>query len=66
MYKISKGVATITFIATVLIFWLSKSPTWQGIGIGLSLFGLAGLVVDYFSQHRSLEYYHAILTALNG
>lgn len=65
MYKISKTVATIAFITTLLIFWLSKSPIWQGIGIGVALFGLAGLIVDFFSQHRAMEYYDAIITALN-
>ncbi|WP_281669868.1 hypothetical protein [Segatella buccae] len=66
MYKISKAVATVTFLATILIFWLSKSPTWHAVGIGLSLFGLAGLVVDFFSQHRSLDYYQAIIKALGA
>lgn len=66
MYKISKAVATVTFLATILIFWLTKTPTWHAWGIGLSIFGLAGLLVDYFSQHRALEYYNAILAVFNG
>lgn len=64
MYVISKTVATVAFLSTLLIFWFSTSPTWQGIGIGLSLFGLAGLAVDFFSQHRAEAYYRAILAAL--
>lgn len=64
-YKISKAVATVFFLATILIFWFTKNPTWQGIGIGLSLFGLVGLVVDYFSEERASIYYHKILEFLN-
>ncbi|MDO4879817.1 MAG: hypothetical protein Q3983_00915 [Capnocytophaga sp.] len=65
-YVISKVVATVCFIATLLIFWFSKSYTWQGVGIGLTYFGLVGLVVDYFSQHRAEEYYEHILRFING
>ena len=64
-YKISKTVATLFFLITILIFWFTKNPTWQGAGIGLSLFGLAGLVVDYFSEERASIYYHKILEFLN-
>ncbi|MFT3739086.1 MAG: hypothetical protein QM786_10030 [Breznakibacter sp.] len=63
-YVISKIVATVFFTATLLIFWTTKNPTWQGIGIGLTLFALAGLVVDYFSQERADIYYKTILDAL--
>lgn len=63
MYVISKVVAMVCFIVTLLIFWLAKSPTWQGWGIALAFFGLTGLIVDYFSQHRAMEYY-AVLTKL--
>lgn len=64
-YKVSKIVATVLFLATLLIFWTTQNPTWMGIGIGFTYFGLAGLVVDYFSQERAAIYYEAILQALN-
>lgn len=64
-YTISKLVATVCFPLTLLIFWLSRNPTWQGIGLGLACFALAGLVVDYFSQERADTYYKAILAALH-
>lgn len=66
MYTISKVVAVVTFVGTILIFWLTKNPTWQAVGLSLSYFGLAGLVVDFFSQHRSFEYYDAICKALES
>lgn len=63
-YKISKAVATIFFLATIFIFWFTKNSTWQGIGIGLTLFGLVGLIVDYFSEERAGIYYQEILKIL--
>ncbi len=63
-YLISKIVATAFFAGTLLIFWTTKNPAGQGIGIGIALFALAGLVVDYFSQERADIYYTAISEAL--
>jgi hypothetical protein len=63
-YKISKIVATVAFLLTLIIFWYTKNPTWMGIGIGLTYFALAGLVVDYFSQERADIYYKHILETL--
>lgn len=63
-YTTSKIVASICFPLTLLIFWYTKNPTWQGVGIGLSYFALTGLVVDYFSQERAAIYYKTILEAL--
>lgn len=60
-YKVSKIVATIFFVLTLIIFWTTKNPTWMGIGIALAYFALAGLVVDYFSQERANIYYSEIL-----
>lgn len=64
-YTISKLVASVFFPATLLIFWLTKNPTWQGIGIGLAYFAIAGLVVDYFSQERADIYYATLLKAVH-
>lgn len=63
-YTISKIVATVCFVLTLGLFWLTKSPAWQGVGIGLALFGLTGLVVDYFSEERAKIYYTTIVEAL--
>jgi len=63
-YTISKIVATICFLATLLIFWITKNATWQGIGLGLTIFGIIGLMVDYFSEERASIYYKHILESL--
>ena len=61
MYVISKVVATVFFAVTLLLFWFTKNPGLHALGIGLTLFALTGLVVDYFSQERAEIYYQAIL-----
>ncbi|WP_343660823.1 hypothetical protein [Chryseobacterium sp.] len=65
-YKVSKIVATVFFLATLLIFWTTKNPTWLSMGIVLTYFALAGLVVDYFSQERADIYYKAILAEIQS
>jgi hypothetical protein len=64
-YLVSKIVASVFFAATLFIFWTTKNSVWQGIGIGLSYFAIAGLVIDYFSQERADFYYHTILKYLH-
>lgn len=61
MYVISKVVATVFFVVTLFLFWFTKSQGLHALGIGLTLFALTGLVVDYFSQERAEMYYQAIL-----
>lgn len=63
-YKISKIVATVCFTLTLFLFWYAKNPNWQGVAIGTGLFGLAGLIVDYFSEERAFIYYQKILAFL--
>jgi len=63
-YTVSKIVAAVFFTVTLLLFWFTKSPTWQGVAIGLSYFGLAGLIIDYFSKERADIYFQTILEAL--
>lgn len=63
-YTISKIVATICFPLTLFLFWYSKNPNAMAAGIGLSLFALSGLIVDYFSQERADEYYKRIVMEL--
>ena len=49
-----------------LFFGFSKVTLGRVIGIGLTYFGLVGLVVDYFSQQRAEAYYERILQFING
>lgn len=60
MYTISKVVATIGFLITLIAFWFTKNYTFQGIALGLAIFGLTSIVIDYFSEERARIYYKQI------
>lgn len=63
-YTASKIVSTLFLLTAVLLIWLAKSPTGQGIVIGLILFALLAVSVDYFSKERADIYYQEIVNTL--
>ena len=64
MYTMSKVLAAVFFLVGILAFWLTKNPYILATGIAVMLFGLSGLVIDYFSQERADTYYSLILQEL--
>lgn len=64
LYPISLGVSAFFFLITIIAFVWSKNPTFHAIGIALSTFGLALIVIDYFSKERAAIYYEHILQQL--
>lgn len=61
LYTISLTVSTVCFVLTFLFFWFTKSETLYATGIALSIFGVALIVIDYFSKERASIYYEQIL-----
>jgi drug/metabolite transporter (DMT)-like permease len=64
LYPISLGVSAVCFLLTLFAFVWSKNPTFQAIAIVLSVFGVALIVIDYFSKERAAIYYEHILQQL--
>lgn len=64
LYTLTKILATVFFALAMVFFWFTKNHYLQAIGIALILFGLSGLVIDYFSQERADTYYEIILKEL--
>ena len=60
LYPISLAISAVFFLVTLLAFVFSKSPTFHAIGIALSVFGLALIIIDYFSKERGQMYYEHI------
>jgi glucan phosphoethanolaminetransferase (alkaline phosphatase superfamily) len=60
LYPISLAISAVFFLVTLLSFVFSKSPTFHAIGIALSVFGLALIIIDYFSKERGQMYYEHI------
>lgn len=63
-YTASKIVSTLFLLTAWLLIWFAKSPTGHGIAIGLILFALLAVAVDYFSKERADIYYQEIVNAL--
>ncbi len=64
LYPISLGVSATFFLITLIAFVWSKNPTFHAIGIALAVFGIALIVIDYFSKERAAIYYELILQQL--
>lgn len=64
LYPISLAVSTVCFVLTLLFFWFTKNETLYATGIALSVFGVAMIVIDYFSKERATIYYEHILQHL--
>lgn len=64
MYTMSLVIASVSFAFALLIFWFSHSPTLKAIAIAFAIFGISGLVIDYFSEERAGIYYQKIEEAI--
>jgi membrane-bound ClpP family serine protease len=64
LYPISLAVSAVCFALTLLFFWFTKNETLYATGIALSVFGIALIVIDYFSKERASIYYEQILQNL--
>ncbi|GAA5219975.1 hypothetical protein [Membranihabitans marinus] len=64
LYPISLAVSTVCFILTLIFFWFTNNQTLYAVGIPLSIFGIALIVIDYFSKERASIYYEQILNYL--
>ncbi|MCC5945331.1 MAG: hypothetical protein JJT94_10370 [Bernardetiaceae bacterium] len=64
LYPISLGVSAVFFLITLIGFVWTRNPTIHAIGIALSVFGWALIVIDYFSKERAAIYYEQILQQL--
>jgi hypothetical protein len=61
LYKMTIIVATISFTVALFFFYFSDNHSLRAVGLALILFGMTGLVIDYFSKERADNYYKTIL-----
>ena len=64
LYPISLAVSTVCFALTLIFFWFTKNETLYATGIALSAFGIALIIIDYFSKERATIYYDHVLQYL--
>jgi lipoprotein signal peptidase len=53
-------VASVCFAISICVFLSTNNQLLKAIGLALIIFGLTGLVIDYFSKERAEDYYKAI------
>lgn len=64
LYPISLAVSTVCFALTLVFFWFTKNETLYATGVALLVFGIALIIIDYFSKERATIYYDYILQYL--
>lgn len=66
LYKMTIIIATISFALAIGFFLLTDNHILRAIGLALIVFGLTGLIIDYFSKERADNYYKAITTEIES
>jgi O-antigen/teichoic acid export membrane protein len=61
LYKMTIIIASVSFALALSFFYLSDNFRLRAVGLALILFGMTGLVIDYFSKERADNYYKTIL-----
>lgn len=61
LYTMTLILASVSFVIAMTFFWFTNSSVLKAIGIALLIFGLSGIVIDYFSKERADIYYEQIL-----
>lgn len=65
LYPISLAISAICFMITLIAFVWSTNATFHAISIALAVFGVALIIIDYFSKERAAIYYQHILQHLS-
>lgn len=61
LYPLSLSISAVCFVIAVVFLGFMKNHHLHAIAIALTVFGLAFMVIDYFSKERSAIYYKQII-----
>ena len=56
LYTMTIVIASVCFLLAICAFVFTNNATLRGIGIALAIFGITGLIIDYFSKERAANY----------
>lgn len=65
LYKMTIIVASVCFALAIFFFIFPSNHILKAVGIALMIFGLTGLIIDYFSKERADNYYKEITKLSN-
>ncbi|WP_194972584.1 hypothetical protein [Aquiflexum lacus] len=60
LYKMTIIIAAVCFAIAVCFFLFTNNHILRSIGLAMIIFGLTGLIIDYFSKERADDYYKVI------
>ncbi|NJO92444.1 MAG: hypothetical protein HC831_28350 [Chloroflexia bacterium] len=66
LYKMTIIIASVCFVLAICAFFFTQNITLRAIAIALVIFGISGLVIDYFSKERADNYYQVIMTEIES
>lgn len=66
IYKTTFIIASVCFFVASCFFLFTNSHILRAIGLALVIFGMNGLIIDYFSKERADIYYKAITTEIES
>ena len=64
LYPSSLAFSFVCFALTFIAFSWSENATFHAIGVVVTMFGLALIIIDFFSKERAAIYYEQILQEL--
>lgn len=59
-------IASVCFAVSIYFFLFTNNYILKAIGLALIIFGLTGLIIDYFSKEWADMYYKAITTEIEN
>lgn len=66
LYKTTIIIAAFSFALAICFFFFTDNHILKAIGLALIVFGLTGLIIDYFSKERADTYYEVITTNIKS
>jgi hypothetical protein len=66
LYKTTIIIAAFSFALAICFFLFTDNHILKAIGLALIVFGLTGLIIDYFSKERADTYYEVITTNIKS
>ncbi len=66
LYKMTIIIAAVSFAVAIGFFLFTDNCILKAIGLALIVFGLTGLIIDYFSKERADNYYKVIATEIES
>ena len=66
LYTMTIIIASVCFAVAICFFLFTNNHVLKAVGLALIIFGLTGLIIDYFSKERADTYYQEITNEIKN